>query len=336
MNANRVTSNRAGSTKGGSLPRLLARIGRNGAAAGRERNGANNHAAEDDLTRQLHAVVAERAAADQAQSKSEHNGAHSADHISTNGAHPQFVVMHEAAVCPAADAELGLRIPLWKQIFDATCIAFTWPIWLPLMLCVALVIKVGSRGPLFYRQCRIGFRGQRFWLTKFRTMIVAAEPDLHRTHVEQLIQNGAPMAKLDAIDPRIIRFGRTLRATGLDELPQIFNVLRGEMSLVGPRPCLDHEFERYLGWQRRRTDAPPGLTGLWQVNGKNQTTFNEMVEMDIYYAEHMSLALDLQIIAKTIPAIVVQVADLRGRANGSRLPANVVHVSSNGAAQTNS
>ena len=115
------------------------------------------------------------------------------------------------------------------------------------------------------------------------------------------------MTKLDAAgDPRLIAGGRFLRASGLDELPQIFNVLRGEMSLVGPRPCLPHEFERYGAWQQERVNAPPGLTGFWQVNGKNKTTFNEMVAMDIFYARKMSLGLDLRIILKTIPALIEQ------------------------------
>lgn len=120
------------------------------------------------------------------------------------------------------------------------------------------------------------------------------------------------MTKLDlAGDPRLITGGRFLRASGLDELPQIFNVLRGEMSLVGPRPCLPHEFARYGLWQQERVNAPPGLTGFWQVNGKNKTTFSEMIAMDIFYARNMSVWLDLQIILKTIPALVEQTRETR-------------------------
>ena len=120
------------------------------------------------------------------------------------------------------------------------------------------------------------------------------------------------MTKLDvAGDPRLIAGGRFLRASGLDELPQIFNVLRGEMSLVGPRPCLPHEFERYGAWQQERVNAPPGLTGFWQVNGKNKTTFSEMIAMDIFYVRNMSPGLDLRIILKTIPALIGQT--LEGR-----------------------
>jgi lipopolysaccharide/colanic/teichoic acid biosynthesis glycosyltransferase len=116
------------------------------------------------------------------------------------------------------------------------------------------------------------------------------------------------MEKLDdRNDPRVIRFGNLLRKTGLDELPQLFNVLRGEMSLVGPRPCLPYEAQNYQRWNFRRFDALPGITGLWQVNGKNRTTFKEMIRLDINYIEKASLWLDLKILFKTIPAIIDQV-----------------------------
>jgi lipopolysaccharide/colanic/teichoic acid biosynthesis glycosyltransferase len=115
------------------------------------------------------------------------------------------------------------------------------------------------------------------------------------------------MRKLDVSgDPRIIPGGRILRASGLDELPQLFNVLRGEMSLVGPRPCTPYEFQRYKRWQRERVNALPGLTGYWQVNGKNKTTFTEMIRMDIWYTRNLSPLTDLAIIFKTPPAIMVQ------------------------------
>ena len=127
------------------------------------------------------------------------------------------------------------------------------------------------------------------------------------------------MTKLDACgDPRIIPLGRLLRASGLDELPQIFNVLKGDMSLVGPRPCTAHEFDRYTDRQRQRFNAPPGLTGYWQVNGKNRTTFSEMISMDTYYANHMSLGMDIQIILKTFPTILRQVGDVVGGKSSTR------------------
>jgi lipopolysaccharide/colanic/teichoic acid biosynthesis glycosyltransferase len=139
-----------------------------------------------------------------------------------------------------------------------------------------------------------------------------AETRSHREHFRQLMGAEVPMTKLDARrDPRLIPLGAALRATGLDELPQLINVVRGEMSLVGPRPCIPYEYEAYQPWQRRRFDAVPGLTGLWQVSGKNRTTFNEMIRLDIEYSERVSLWLDLKIIIKTLPAIWQQCRESR-------------------------
>ena len=119
------------------------------------------------------------------------------------------------------------------------------------------------------------------------------------------------MVKMDATgDSRIIPLGKLLRSSGLDELPQLINVLKGEMSLVGPRPCLPYEAEKYLPWQQERFNAAPGLTGLWQVSGKNRTTFTRMMQLDIEYAQNKSLWLDLKIIFKTIPALLVQMSDM--------------------------
>src|SRR6202035_2651809 len=149
-------------------------------------------------------------------------------------------------------------------------------------------------------------------ILKFRTMNVNVETQSHERHLEQLIHADCPMTKLDASgDPRIIRGGRLLRATGLDELPQLFNVLRGEMSLVGPRPCTPNEFCRYQPWQQQRVIAAPGLTGYWQVKGKNKTTFTEMINLHIFDTKNMSWRLDLAIILQTVPAIVGQVIETR-------------------------
>jgi exopolysaccharide production protein ExoY len=143
-------------------------------------------------------------------------------------------------------------------------------------------------------------------------MEVNVETRSHEVHLQNLISSDCPMTKLDASgDPRIIFGGRILRALGLDELPQLFNVLRKEMSLVGPRPCTPNEFEMYKSWQLERFNAVPGLTGYWQVNGKNKTTFRQMIEMDIYYSRHASLWLDILILLRTIPAIVSQAIESR-------------------------
>jgi lipopolysaccharide/colanic/teichoic acid biosynthesis glycosyltransferase len=134
-------------------------------------------------------------------------------------------------------------------------------------------------------------------------MEVNSSVSRHKDYLIDLIQTDNPMNKLDETDPQIIPFGRLIRSSGFDELPQLFNVLRGEMSLVGPRPCIPYEAENYETWHCQRFDAVPGLTGLWQVSGKNNTTFAEMIRFDISYAKNKSLWLDLKILLKTLPTI---------------------------------
>jgi len=208
----------------------------------------------------------------------------------------------------SGEVNFSCGFPRWKRCLDLACIALALPLWLPLMLLVALGIKLLSPGPVLYRQERVGHRGRRFLCLKFRSMRVNAETQTHERYLEHLMQSDSPMTKLDAAgDPRLIPCGRILRATGLDELPQILNVIRGEMSLVGPRPCTPKESESYDTRQQERFDAPPGLTGYWQVNGKNETTFSAMIEMDIHYARHMSPGMDLWIMLKTIPVIAREV-----------------------------
>lgn len=207
-----------------------------------------------------------------------------------------------------------LQVPTWKRVLDLLCILAVLPILLPLMLLISLLIKVLSPGPILFKQQRIGFRGKEFPCLKFRTMVVNAETRSHQGHLADLMKSNAPMIKMDAKgDPRLIRFGSLLRSMGLDELPQIINVIRGEMSLVGPRPCLPYEHEKYLPRHKRRHDTLPGLTGLWQVNGKNRTTFRQMIAMDIWYAKNKNLALDIWIMSRTIPALFTQVKDLQNR-----------------------
>ena len=208
---------------------------------------------------------------------------------------------------PCSREELAAALPKWKRFIDLAMVTLLFPFWLPIMTLVALWVAVTSPGPIFYRQPRIGFKGRRFMLLKFRTMKVNAETHIHEAYLEHLIISDRPMIKLDATgDPRLILGGKFLRATGLDELPQIFNVLKGEMSLVGPRPCTVGEFENYAPEHRARVNALPGLTGLWQVNGKNRTTFRQMIEMDIFYSRNISFSLDLKIILRTPPAILGQ------------------------------
>jgi exopolysaccharide production protein ExoY len=203
-------------------------------------------------------------------------------------------------------------LPVWKRMLDLVFIVALSPALLIFGTGVALVVMCGSRGPVLFRQRRVGYKGREFTCYKFRTMRVGAEVATHRDHFRHLMEKEVPMTKLDArSDPRLVPMGAALRATGLDEIPQLINILRGEMSLVGPRPCIPYEYERYQPWQRRRFAAVPGLTGLWQVSGKNRTTFNEMIRLDIEYSERKSLWLDLKIVLRTFPALWQQCLDSR-------------------------
>jgi lipopolysaccharide/colanic/teichoic acid biosynthesis glycosyltransferase len=198
----------------------------------------------------------------------------------------------------------------WKRTLDAFLVMLALPFLIPLALLVALLIHNGSRGPVLFRQERVGYLGRRFRCFKFRTMFVDADKAMHREHLRQLMNSNTPMQKMDSKgDPRIIPFGLLLRASGLDELPQLINVLRGEMSLVGPRPCLPYEYDKYLPWQKERFGTVPGLTGLWQVSGKNKTTFVEMIQLDIKYAKSKTLWWDLKIILMTVPALFFQMLE---------------------------
>jgi lipopolysaccharide/colanic/teichoic acid biosynthesis glycosyltransferase len=204
----------------------------------------------------------------------------------------------------------GSPLPPWKRALDVLIASVALTLLSPMLLLIATAIRVVSPGPAFFCQERVGHTGKPFTMWKFRTMHLKNEDTEHRRYLGELIRGGQPMVKLDAgRDPRIIPFGTVLRQIGIDELPQLFNVLRGDMTLVGPRPCLPYEAEGYLPWHTRRFDIVPGITGLWQVSGKNRTTFNEMIRFDIAYSRTVSPWVDIKIIAKTLPAICTQVAD---------------------------
>ena len=201
-------------------------------------------------------------------------------------------------------------MPFWKRSIDITCALIAMPVLGACALVMTIVTKLVSPGPILFKQERIGFQGRRFKIYKFRTMSVSADTGVHQSYFKDLMQTNAPMTKLDAKgDKRLIPGGWLLRASGLDELPQLINVLKGEMSLVGPRPCIPSEYEQYLPWQRERVNATPGLTGLWQVSGKNRTTFDEMIRFDIKYARSIALGQDVRIIFMTVPALLQQVSD---------------------------
>jgi lipopolysaccharide/colanic/teichoic acid biosynthesis glycosyltransferase len=218
-------------------------------------------------------------------------------------------IIHIRSVLPVASEP---KAPGWKSALDLACILLSLPIWLPLMILLMLLTRIASPGPVFYRQKRVGLGGRHFFIWKFRTMKLSAETQTHERYFQELMRSDCPMTKLDTHgDPRLAPFGRILRASGLDELPQIFNVLCGEMSLVGPRPCTPNEFAHYEPWQRERVNGLPGLTGYWQVNGKNKTTFNEMMALDRFYLKNLSILLDLKIMLKTCAVIAEQLFESR-------------------------
>jgi lipopolysaccharide/colanic/teichoic acid biosynthesis glycosyltransferase len=204
----------------------------------------------------------------------------------------------------------GSRGILLKRAVDIAGSIFAMLLFMPLFVTLAVLVKLTSRGPVFYCQKRVGQYGTLFKFYKFRSMYVNNDPDLHREYVTQLIDGTNEVRQSNGTyklvnDPRVTRLGRLLRKSSLDELPQFYNVLRGDMSLVGPRPPLPYEFERYRTWHRRRVlDVKPGLTGLWQVKGRSLTTFDEMVRMDLHYARTRSVWQDLRIILQTPAAMI--------------------------------
>jgi lipopolysaccharide/colanic/teichoic acid biosynthesis glycosyltransferase len=193
--------------------------------------------------------------------------------------------------------------PAWKRAMDVAGAGLAIAMLMPLLLVVGAWIKCASRGPVIFRQRRYGLAGRPFTLWKFRTMEVNEAPETHCDHVTELMASDRPLQKRDG-ELVIIWGGRFLRKFGLDELPQLVNVLRGEMSLVGPRPDVV-PFHRYASWQRSRFNVMPGITGLWQVSGKNRTTFSMMMRMDVEYVRRRSLWLDLTILLRTVPAVAL-------------------------------
>lgn len=197
-----------------------------------------------------------------------------------------------------------------KRVLDITLAALGLIALAPLMLLIALIIRLDSPGPALFKQLRLGRRERPFIMIKFRTMYNNVDDRLHRESVHRTangirteLSNGKRVFKsLD--DPRITRSGKVLRAWGLDELPQLFNTLRGEMSIVGPRPALAYELPYYKEWHRRRFDVLPGITGLWQVKRTDLESFDDMMRLDVEYAASSSVFTDIKLMALTIPAIV--------------------------------
>jgi lipopolysaccharide/colanic/teichoic acid biosynthesis glycosyltransferase len=206
----------------------------------------------------------------------------------------------------------GLNFAL-KRAFDVTVGMLLLIAAAPVLAAGAVAIRLFDGGPILFRQTRIGMRGRPFSMLKLRTMRSAADDSAHRDYVRQWINQGESAAqdgsggervfKL-ANDQRVTQAGRWLRRFSVDELPQLINVIRGEMSLIGPRPALPYELELYQPWHLRRLQAAPGITGLWQVSGRNHLSFDEMVRLDVQYLQSWSFAGDLRILARTVPAML--------------------------------
>jgi lipopolysaccharide/colanic/teichoic acid biosynthesis glycosyltransferase len=202
-----------------------------------------------------------------------------------------------------------------KRAIDIACSATVLLLLSPVLVVVAIAIKLTSKGPVLFKQERLGQFGARFKCLKFRSMYLNNAPTIHQEYVRQFIagqtnpeetESKAPVVYKITNDPRVTPVGRLLRKMSLDELPQLFNVLAGQMSLVGPRPPVPYEFEIYQPWHRRRVlEVKPGITGLWQVSGRSSTRFDEMVRLDLRYSQSWSLWLDLKILLATPRAVVL-------------------------------
>lgn len=205
---------------------------------------------------------------------------------------------------------VGRPLPFWKRVIDLMGAACALVLLFPLFVVVGAYIKLVSPGPVFFRQERLGYAGRPFICIKFRTMKANTDCEKHRVHVCGLIKQNKPLNKMDHCpEADIIPFGNLLRCLGIDELPQLINVLKGDMSLIGPRPCLQYEAAEFLNWHMQRFDTNPGLTGLWQVSGKNRTTFEEMMRLDIRYAQKVCLLHDIAIFFRTFPLLLRQAID---------------------------
>lgn len=215
-------------------------------------------------------------------------------------------------------APLRLRVgnpdyPRWQRIFkrsvDIASSLLVLTLGAPLLVSLAAAVKFSSPGPVFFRQVRLGRDGKPFTFYKFRSMHHKNDDAAHRDFCRNFISGDMAESSDHTVfkmvrDPRITRIGCFLRRSSLDELPQFWNVLRGEMSLVGPRPPISYELEHYQDWHKDRLKVKPGLTGLWQVSGRSAVGFDEMVMLDLYYIGHWNLKLDLKIMARTLPVMV--------------------------------
>ena len=214
---------------------------------------------------------------------------------------------------PPIELTYGFWYRATKRLIDLVVASLLIMVLMPVFVVCAFLVWRSSPGPVIFRQPRVGAQGREFMFWKFRSMRVDADPTLHRAYVTKFINgeaeqqkaaNGSMFKLVD--DPRVTPIGRILRRTSLDELPQLFNVVRGTMSLVGPRPPIPYELEHYRPEHYRRLAVKPGITGLWQVSGRSHTTFDEMVALDLEYIRRASLLTDLRLLIRTIPVVLKQ------------------------------
>jgi undecaprenyl-phosphate galactose phosphotransferase len=193
-----------------------------------------------------------------------------------------------------------------KRLMDILLSAFALIFVSPLMILIAAIIKLTSPGPIFFKQKRIGFYGKEFEIYKFRSMkIIDGEDEERKEQMLKFLTDKSGEIKTKVVnDSRITWIGKLIRKTSLDELPQLFNVIKGDMSLVGPRPCLPYEYEHYPEWQKRRVSVLPGCTGVWQVWGRSAVSYKDSVVLDLYYINNMSPWFDLQLLFQTIPVMI--------------------------------
>jgi lipopolysaccharide/colanic/teichoic acid biosynthesis glycosyltransferase len=200
--------------------------------------------------------------------------------------------------------------PACKRLFDVAVAAGGVLVLSPVMALIAVAVRLDSNGPAFFRQERLGREGQPFCVVKFRSMYVDTSDEIHRAYIALAARGEDAAADIKKLtrDPRVTRVGRLLRASSLDELPQLINVLRGEMSLVGPRPAIHYELEHYAPHHFERFAVRPGLTGLWQVEGRARRGFSEMLDLDVTYARQSGPRMDLKILTKTPAALIGRTA----------------------------
>ncbi len=298
-------------------PDILASTGEPGAA---DRSWSGTHTIQSegsptvetpsDITRprvvRLHAVTAHAPVTPRARV---HGGGYSNGHARPRPSVPtawQVVPPALSSVTPAVlpfetPAEHGVYLRGGKRMLDLFGAACALVLLAPVVAVLALIVRLTSRGPVFYRSTRIGRGGRPFTFYKLRSMVKDA--DLKRRHLSHLNEADGPVFKI-ARDPRITPIGRFMRSTSLDEVPQFWNVLKGDMSLVGPRPPIPEEVAQYEPWQLRRLDMRPGLTCLWQISGRSRIGFQEWMRLDLEYIRHRSFRLDLKILLRTIPAVL--------------------------------